>query len=192
MADSALTLKKGEGPGLELLATASASSDSTVDFDNYLDSTYDDYKLVISGYVPGTDDTECFLRAGTGSTPDYQSGSSDYWYATQVESNIGTGNAANGGSGASEIRLDSSGAGCGNDTGESFNCEIMIYNSQDDDIDTYMTFQLGNTRADGASQGGYGFGHYLSSTAVTSLQILASSGNIASGEFKLYGLKKTV
>ena len=67
-------------PGHKFLKTQVAAASSTIDFVNgvagvVLDDTFDTYQIDISGVQPATDDSELWLRIGTGAGPTYQTAS---------------------------------------------------------------------------------------------------------------------
>ena len=177
------------GGGMTLIATQTASADSTIDFANNLDSTYEAYVVVFSGTIPATDGARFQLRIGTGGTPTYQSGASDYSWSTDYT----VPGAASGGAVASdaEIELIGTALTVGNATGEHVAGRVFIHSPSDTNLHTYVEAQIvGKNTASGLFIANTA-GSYNATTAVTSLRFLFSSGNITSGEFKLYGLQKS-
>ena len=177
------------GGGMTLIATQTASADSTIDFANNLDSTYEVYVVVFSGTIPATDGARFQLRIGTGGTPTYQSGASDYSWSTDYT----VPGAASGGAVASdaEIELIGTALTVGNATGEHVAGRVFIHSPSDTNLHTYVEAQIvGKNTASGLFIANTA-GSYNATTAVTSLRFLFSSGNITSGEFKLYGLQKS-
>ena len=55
---------------------------------------------------------------------------------------------------------------------------------------SFNTFEVSTFQYTGVLEGGQGGSVYTVAEAHNGVQFLAGSGNIASGEFKLYGLKK--
>ena len=178
------------GGGMTLIATQTASADSTIDFANNLDSTYEAYVVVFSGTVPATDGARFQLRIGTGGTPTYQSGASDYSWSTDYT----VPGAASGGAVASdaEIELIGTALTVGNATGEHIAGRVFIHSPSDTNLHTYVEAQLVGKNTSAGLFIANTAGSYNATTAVTSLRFLFSSGNITSGEFKLYGLQKTI
>ena len=170
--------------GMTLLATASASSSASVDFDNLIDSTYDTYMLTISGLVPATDNTTAYVRVGTGSGPTYQT--TNYNYGTYMVTDTG-GTSTGGSSSTSQIHLQVT-RGQGNAAGEAFGATMYVFQAADTSLRTSVRFQTVQDSADGNAQGSWGFGFWNDTTSVTSIQVFMSSGNITSGEFSLYGM----
>lgn len=172
------------GSGMTLVATVSESGISSVDFDDVIDATYDTYFLTISGLVPATDNTTAYVRVGTGSGPTYQT--TNYNYGAYMVTDTG-GTGTGGSSSTSQIHLQVT-RGQGNAAGEGFGGVMYIFQAADTSLRTSVRFETVQDSADGNAQASWGFGFWNDTTAVTSIQVFMSSGNIASGEFRLYGL----
>ena len=167
-----------------LISTANASNSATIDFTG-LNSTYTKYIIEVIDLVPQTNSAVVNMRVGTGATPTYQSGASDYrWHYSYF------------GSTASALQLAKSNSDskismlpAGTDTGDLFQATIQISNPSQSTGKHIIRFNgdahYNVTPEEDGWQGG---GAYNSSTAVTAIRIYMSSGNIASGIFKLYGL----
>lgn len=165
------------GGGLVHISTVTASNSSTVDLDNVMDGTYDCYIVKCTALIPATDGAEIRARLGTGATPTYQSGAADYleFQTTQSYLNLNTV------------------AGIGNDTGEHANFTVQINDPSNTSIYTLVFVDdlsfidtAGDQRAQTPSAGAY-----TSTTAVTSIQFFADSGNITSGNFSIYGFSNS-
>ena len=171
----------------KLIGSATASTTATVDFED-LDSTYAAYLLVGSKVLPATSVVDCYLRVGTGVGPTYQSGASDYaWHGFGKRN--GTASSSQESTAASAFSFNLDGFNIGNASTEGCSFAIMIYDPSSTNSQTHMDARV-VARTDAnldfwVKTGGY----YLSTTAVTAIRFLFSSGNIASGEFRLYGLK---
>jgi hypothetical protein len=163
-----------------------ASGVASIDFSSVMTSAYDVYELVISGLRPATDGTTLHLRVESVSS--FKSGASDYRYSSDaVRDNASA--TARASTGAAFIEL--AGGTFGNLVGEVGSFTIRIHNPADTSIISRITWIGGYTRSDGASVGVTGQGtYYAGTTAITGVQILAASGNITSGVFKLKGLEK--
>jgi len=169
----------------ELLGTASASASSSVDFETSINSTYHAYKILIAGLVPASDAVDLFLRIGTGGTPTYQSGASDYgWAITTTETgNVGSGLSDDA---DSEVAIAT---GVGTGANEDLCGEITIYDPSNTGFNTMVTYNISQRTSAALTRTTVGAGQYLADTAVTAIRLIMSSGNIASGEFRLYGLR---
>lgn len=190
VADAALA-----SPGcMKLIYAQAASSSATIDFNqsnsaSAFDGTYDRLVLVISAAKPATDDVEAWIRIGTGGTPTYQT--SGYSYSNNATV-IGVGNVAAAAASQAKIILVNTGAGgsVGNATGENFSGTLTFDQPSATNI---MSVSWNGTYNSATADliAITGGGAYMTATAVTAIRFLFESGNIASGNFALYGIKKS-
>lgn len=187
---STLTITGTESNDFVFLNTASASTSSIIEFKN-LSSTYFIYKIFISHLTPTTDNTFLFMRTSTDNGLNYDSGASDYMWGgdmrglTTVPPTAATGDNAD-----SEITLtitNASAQGLGNAANESSSYEITIYQPTASAY-CYITCQGIQTDPSGGRFVLLTGGVRLSAADVTAVEFLMSSGTIASGEFRLYGM----
>lgn len=175
-----------------LLSTVVASSSATVDFTG-LSSTYTNYIVTVDDLIPATNSTSLWLRIGTGATPTYQSGASDYaWNRRFTYGTVGGGVVVTDGSSAdgadNQILIGSSG-GMSTGTGATYNAVFTVYNPSQSSKYHHIDYHASYIDTQPALVQQTGAGIYVSSTAVTAIRFLMSSGNIASGNFKLFGIK---
>jgi len=174
-----------------LLATTDVtSSTASVSFDGYFSSTYKNYKVIVSNFIAVTNNTIAYLR--------YRVSNADITSSTYVSS----ANAASSSSstGANEYTnawntsyIKITGWGVGNSTtngGWSF--DVNIYNPLN--TSSYKTVSAIGSGWDAQALVVYyslnsGGININSTSALSGITFLLSSGNIASGNFKLYGLK---
>jgi len=177
----------GGGGAWTYISTATASTSATIDFTG-IDSTYNVYVITASYVIPTTDDTDMYFRIGTGGTPTYQSGASDYGWS------FGGGTAAGSQGGGdiadSEIELVNNGTnnGLGTNTNESWSAIVYVFEPSNSSINTRLFYQVSYEDAGAREVALYGQGVYLATTAVTAFRFILSSSTIASGVFKLYGI----
>ena len=126
-----------------------------------------------------------YVRKQRGGTPTYQSGASDYGWArgTTTTGAVGTGSGDN--ADAQIVLTSTTGTGANED----LSAEIVIYDPSNTGFNTLVTYDVFHRTSDAAARVIHGGGQYLADTAVTAIRYLMSSGNIASGEFRLYGLR---
>ena len=74
--------------------------------------------------------------------------------------------------------------------GTSNNANHYIFNANNSSEYTFLTFEYSMISAAGNLQGAQGGGVFTVTSAVDGIQFYASSGNIVSGTFTLYSLKK--
>lgn len=179
-------LGTGGGSGsLILLTTLTASSSASLDFTG-ISSTYDTYFFDVQGLVPDTNAVDAYVRFGTGGGPTWDTGS-NYEYAFHGWSNLDTqqtfasssqtlfymGHAVNSTASKGGIL---GGLWVRNVNSTTAYKQII---GLVDDIDSSSNYVAARMA-----------GRYLSTTAVTGVRFLFSSGNIASGSVLVYGLAK--
>ena len=172
-----------EVPGIVLLSSASASSSATVEFISKITSAFDSYKVELVSVSPATTNTELHLQTSTDNGSSWTAGTS-YIYARGI--NLATTAftfSGNGSTGDSKIALaaalsstPSNGIKVSIDFDTSSNQFIWsggYYLNGDAD---YVNIVGGNGRAVTAP--------------INAIRFSMSSGNIASGTFRLYGVRK--
>jgi hypothetical protein len=147
-----------------------------------IDSTYDVYKVVFSGVELETDDATVLIRVTT-------SGSAftgaNYYRAHKVLRTVTT--FAN----VSSINQTSwSYNNLGTGTSEFGNATMYLFNFNNASEYSFYTLESAELTAYPELQGIAGGGLNAVTQACDGLQFLVSSGNIDSGNFALYGLKK--
>lgn len=172
------------GASRQLLDMWTASSDASVDFVNDIDSTYDNYVVSFTDVVPSTTANDLSMRCGNGA---FDSGASDYYTAnaiinTSIAGNAGTGANANFSNGSQLSSTASNGGQSG---------ELIIHNPADT---AHTLFSHYNSSAISATNVMHSTGSFkhTKSAAMNQVQLLMNpsvGGNIASGIFKLYGIK---
>lgn len=190
VADAALAL-----PGaIKLIATQSASASATIDFNasnaaSAFDGTYDRLVLYVSAAKPATDDVEFWIRIGTGAGPTYQT-SGYKWIASLIAPSDGV--ATQGSASDTNIKIGNTGVNgaVGNAAGENISATIQFDNPSDANFMQVM-FDAAYHRAGNEPSRVSGSGHYATAGAVTAIRLMFESGNITSGRFALYGIKKS-
>ena len=179
----------GAAVGLVLISTATASASTTVDFTSGIDGTYDEYERHISDLVPATDTTSLYLRTSTDGGSTFDAGASDYTYVASgvraggvLDTETATATFIN--LGVSETTLDNGGVGVSH---------YVVTISSPANAATY-----GNIHFKGWGQNtslnafvSHGAGSRAAAADVDAIRFLMSSGNITSGKFKLYGVRKS-
>lgn len=172
--------------GLELIATTTASGVAAVDFTTGINSTYDAYLFVLSSVVPATTSTRLYMRTSSNGGSSFDAGATDYAYVmVGVDDAAGTLQTNSGGT--TQILINQKQVGASH---SGLNANIYLYKpstSQRCQV-TFNSSALDNGGLLGAVSGA---GSRQATGVVNAVRFLFSSGNIASGEFKLYGLKKS-
>ena len=174
-----------DGNDWVLISSATASASAQIVFTG-LTSTYGAYVIVMTDVVAENDGVVMFLRTSTDGGASYDSGVSDYGWVLHYVFTVAT---VNTDSADSEITM--LGAGLGNAANESLNGKITLYRPSSATY-THVSWEA---VYDESTLGGMvfetGAGQRLSAADVDAVRLAFSTGNITSGEFRLYGLLDT-
>ena len=175
--------------GWELIGSATASSDSTVEF-TWTGKTYREVMLVINAALPATDDVEAWIRTSDDGGSTF-GGTNAYSYALQTMVHSNTEAVVQFADNADdEIVLTENGAteavGNGADEGIGGNIQILLPGEATPIVVNYTGIYVAST---GSSKTYTGAARRISTGGIDGIQFLFESGNIASGEFACYGLK---
>ena len=185
--DYALTGAISGAGGLVLLQTVTASDDATVEIGSasLFTTTYRTYIIYYSNFHVATDNCDVNLRFGIGGSI-----KSDNYYdfSRQVKYDGGNNQTDQSGNNQNAL-LKAVGQSRGNAVGEQSSGYVMIYDPASTDNYKHINiFNTGDDLTSDAAQGILG-GRYNNGQAVlTAIQFYASSGNITSGYFRLYGI----
>ena len=190
MSGTSLSISSGSQPGLVLLQTITASNQATVDLETTFDSIYETYFITFSNVHPTTDDVFFYSRWKVGGS--YQS--SDYAWVYNSVRNL-TGNSPSTGASVDEPNQNQIRFGFrfSNNATRPFSGQIYIHSPANTAAYKISNWSLGyidNINVFGHDDGSATY--QGSSGAVTGVRFFFSDGNIGSGEFKLYGLKKSI
>ena len=177
--------------GWRLILQQAANANANVYFNNSLSGIFDQYRLEITDLRAETDAVTIAVQVGNSNAPTYQN--TDYDWSGIITGPNGNANSSFIGSTSNTvvgaIPLTGPVQTMGNATSEVLSSEISIMGPGIGNY-TVISHQTCYSTTDGTSRrtsiGGY-WGH---NSPVTSLRIFANSGNIASGNFALYGLVK--
>jgi len=171
--------------GLVKLSSQTVTSGvSSVDFLSSFSSTYDNYILYYSDLGVATDNVDLYMRCA--SSTGTISGSDYVWGISESRSNNGpTGDYS---TGATQFHLTYT--NLGNAATESSGGEIIFYGTQDTThhkmVQSILNGMSNGSDADGARMSG----SCKTTSALVGFTIFASSGNIDSGKFTLFGVTK--
>jgi hypothetical protein len=172
--------------GWVLLSSQTASSSANINFAGAtFPTTYTHYLVRIRNLVPATDNVELWLRTSSDAGSTYDSGASDYRHSRNFLTELGT-NIPAGSSADTKILINE---GCGSATGEVVNADIYIDNASSTALYKTVRHDTSIYSASALYSRLTGGGARVSTSAVTALRFLMSSGNIASGRFDLYGMQ---
>ena len=165
-----------------LIDTKTASSSASITFTN-LDSTYERYAVHISNIIPATNVSQLYVRTSSNNGSSYDSGASDY-----EVTNFGAWNTTSGTGNATVSYMQVFPSNLGTASNELAHAEVMLYSPSSSQY-TYMKSDSVMLDHTGVHYIGVCAGYRASAAAVDAIQFIMSSGNIASGTFKLYGYK---
>lgn len=161
----------------------SASSSASVTLLG-IDTTFDVYKVVIDKCIPASDSVFLSARATESDTPNTGTNYDFAGKLLRVDTDTTNSSSEN------ETSLFLQGNLTGTNTGEQFNLVQYIFNANTSDEFTYFTVESNFLDNAGNLNGLQGAGIFTVASTVNGVQYFFSSGNIASGTFNLYGLKK--
>jgi hypothetical protein len=169
-------------PDVVLIDTQTASSSASITFTD-LDSTYERYAVHISNIIPATNISQLYMRTSANNGSSYDSGASDYEIT-----NFGAWNTTSGTGNANASYMQVFPSNLGTASNELAHAEVMLYSPSSSQY-TYMKSDSVMLDHSGVHYIGVCAGYRASAAAVDAIQFIMSSGNIASGTFKLYGYK---
>lgn len=173
----------GGGGNWVQVGTTTAANSATVDLVSVFSASYTRYMIVARNVTFQTSTDNLYMRVGTGATPTWKSGGTDYAYALDGYTSAAATSVA-GSTGAAQILLASS-VSNSTDLPTSF-----VLNVFDPANAAYKTPVLADVEANSSGTTIVRqsiSAAYLTAEAVSSVRFLASSGNIVTGEFEVYG-----
>lgn len=177
---------------LVFISSASASNSATVDFTSGFTSAFDEYVIKVTDLVPATDGANLNLRISQAAT--FKSGALDYGW-TQGGTTSAASSFANGSTGDTKMQIAASVSNA-NST-RNFRTDLQISNPAGTALSKTITWQGGYLSSSPSYISNIGFGSYTGGTsgtiaaAVDGVRFLMSAGNITSGNFVLYGVRKS-
>ena len=173
---------------LKLLSTQTASDSATVSFTTGIDSTYDVYIFKFMDVNPATNSAAFQFQAGTGGSYattmvtttfrayHFETDASGFGYTGGEDQANGTG-------------FQSIGGDVGNDADQSIAGELHLFAPSST---TYVKHFTAGVNSQQSSSGyfyrWYSAGYINTTSAVTGIKFLCSSGNIDAGTIKMYGI----
>lgn len=177
----------GSGSGaLVLLEQHTASASASLDFTTAISSTYDTYLVELIDIIPATNAVDLLMRMSTdgGSTWD---SSAIYSYVDYRW--IAGGSAPGGGTGQNAIRLNNPTDHISSSSSWGLNGSLTLYSPGGATYKRTVA-EIAYYNSAGNREGLSTRGAYESATAVDAFQFLSTSGNIASGTIRVYGMTK--
>lgn len=169
------------GSSRVLLDVIEANAQATVDFTDDIDSTYSRYEVEFENVIPATNAVDLYYRTGNDSV--FDSGASDYDFTSFRHYSAGATN-----NGASTA-IESVGSSLIANTRGGVSGTVIVHDPSNASSFTHFRHEGTHGHSTSGSAGFNGSGFRAEAAAHDRLQFLFSSGNITSGQFKLYGIK---
>lgn len=178
---------------LILLSTQTASSSANISFTTGINGTYDEYQFHFINIRPATDNADFQFNFSTDSGSNYNvTKTTTSFLAEHAENDTGTGLFY-----ATNLDLAQSTAfqpltnSNGNGADENVGGYLTLFNpSSTTYVKHFITSFVGNKSSD-YCQNEFMAGYGNTTSAINAVQFKMSSGNIADGIFKMYGVKKS-
>jgi hypothetical protein len=169
-----------------LITATSASAVAAVDFTSGISSTYEEYELHIINAVPASSAVP-WIRTSTDAGATFDSASGDYHYVN-ARANATTMAVSNGSTTATSMVLTPTTVNTAANQGGVSGIVRFFYPSN---TTTPKHFLWAVTTGTGtAIESVNGAGNRSSTADIDAIRFMFSTGNITSGQFKLYGVKK--
>lgn len=166
--------------GIVPLGSAVAANSAVIDF-NGLDTTYDHHILEVINLLPVTNAVDAYLRLSDDNGATFKAGAADYRRGSH-NSTFTTDNKINASSSGGPDNLS-------NVAGDYYNAIIHIWNAGvvgKTHITILPMYRRDNGNVDLLLRGG----RYDTAAITDAVRFFLSSGNIAEGNFNLYGVRK--
>jgi hypothetical protein len=160
------------------ITTVTASNVATVDFTG-IDSTYSEYQIHVINARPQTDNQILQMRTSSNGGSSYDAGGGDYRYFINLQTD------------AAAINLTIAGVGNADVNEAGWSGNITIFNPSGTILWKEMMFHYVMTNASANSESQIGYARRGAATVVNAVRFFFASGNIASGIFTLYGVRRT-
>ena len=182
------------GGALNLISTQTASASATIDFTSGIDSTYDSYVFKFINIEPATDGADFSFQVETGTNSDYnQTITSTYFRAYHHEADNGAGieyvtskDLAQ--STSFQVLAGAVGNGVDGNNDECASGEMHLYAPSNTTFVKHFTSHISMYENGNSCHTIFAAGYINDTTAITRVQFKFSSGNIATGVIKLYGV----
>jgi hypothetical protein len=182
-----MTWAEAGGGSWNLISTTTISDDSTVTISG-MDSTYKNYVIIGNNLHPATDAVD--LRGGAIIGGSLHTGSASYF---SIVEHSRTGNANNEFDNQEQKAFwtfNDTGEDIGNANEDSVNLILHIFNPSDTTFEKFIKTEINylNAAVHHQFSRGYGINTLDNTAAFTGIQFYFSSGNMATGTIKLFGL----
>lgn len=168
---------------LVLLEQHTASGGATMDFTTFISSTYDEYLLELNNLLPATNAVNLYMRVSVGGV--FDAGAN---YTTSVFVFVSGGSATAGS--ATNQWIISNASDVTNTAGRGVCGYLRLFNPQGALANKVMTGDLGWIEGTPYPKRSVGTWAYTPASVIDGFRFVFSSGNIASGTVRAYGVAK--
>lgn len=169
-----------------LLASKTASASATLDFTEFNNSLYSRYVFEIENIRPATNATSFRCRFSTNGGVSYDSGATDYIFVNEDVVSVGS---AIGASGAGQTYMELVRAAVSNTSGSGGVCvDMHVVNASQSSLRTKVHGTGGYLTNSPAIAAVRFFGQRTTAQTTDAIQFFFSSGNIAGGRIRLFGI----
>lgn len=195
LATTAYVDRGASGASWVLITPTTASNSATIDFTSGISSTYDDYVIVITRLVPATNATALLMQMSVDSGANFITAAGSYLYAVYAQGSDAATYGTNSAGDTSMNISGSAGNGISSTAGNGgANFTIYLRNPSSASSVNKLADWNGGLGGNSAFQmtvgAGEGANATLKGSPVNAIRFLMSSGNITSGSFALYGIRK--
>ncbi len=178
------------GGALTLLQTQTASSSSTIDFTSNIDSTYDVYCFKFINIHPQTDVADFSFNMSTDGGSNYNvSKTTTYFTSAHAENDSA---AEIGYAGSQDLASSTSDAqifrDLGSDNDQCLGGEFFLFNPSNTTFTKHFICTIQGNNFNNFTETGFTSGIGNTTSAINGIRFKFSSGNIDSGDIKLYGI----
>ena len=177
------------GTALVLLDVKTADSSASLDFTQYIDSTYDEYEFHFSDIIGASDSQEFLMRTSSDGGASFSAGASDYkWALTRSQSGT-TASGERADTADNAISMSNS-LNWSNASTEGIYGSATLYKPAGTTNKKIVRFHVAGFDADSQVLDCKGAGGRLATDAVNAVRFLMSAGVIESGVIRMYGVRK--
>lgn len=178
-------LNPGTPPGMEKIDSKTASGSASIDFTNISNTLYDSYLVVCDNVIPATNATTLRAQIALGGV--FQTGAI---YTHNHFRFTAAGSGIDGSISDTSACISSSAEALGTGASQVFYGEVNISNCSQATQEKRWKSHSSYVSSGANNIVDVGGGRFVTTSAIDGFRFLMSAGNIASGTFTLYGLRK--
>ena len=176
------------GGSMNLLATETASSSSTISFTSGIDSTYKEYQIHFMDVHPSGDGAELQVNFRDGSTAYDASKTSNFFMAQHTEADATSFGYEDGFDLANGTGFQYINRNTGNDNDQATSGILTLYDPSNTTFVKHFISRTNTIMSTDKQEDAYVAGYCNTTSAIDGVQFKFASGNIDAGTFKLYGV----